>query len=152
MIDATTGDSALTIDEELSIPLSEIRLRFTRSSGPGGQNVNRTSTRVELLLDVRNSPSFTDEQRALIERRLRSYIDQDGVLHLVSQSTRSQYQNRQDVLARLAALLAASLRKQPKRVATRPTRASKERRIGSKRARSQIKRTRGRVGHEDLGE
>ncbi|MHB1296709.1 MAG: alternative ribosome rescue aminoacyl-tRNA hydrolase ArfB [Anaerolineae bacterium] len=151
-MDAVADESALVVNDALSIPLAELQMRFSRSSGPGGQNVNRTSTRVEVLLDVRNSPSLNEEQRALIERRLRHNIDQEGVLHLVSQSTRSQYQNRQDVLTRLAALLAASLRTPPKRLATRPTRASQERRIGNKRARSQVKSRRGQVGHEDMEE
>lgn len=133
---------ALLINEGLSIPLVELRFQFSRSGGPGGQRVNRTATRVELTFDVRNSPSLSPAQRSMILDRLRSYIDQDGVLHLVSRSTRSQWRNRQDVIARFSRLLQESLRVPRKRVATQPTGAAKERRLRSKRARSTIKRLR----------
>ncbi|MFH1086705.1 MAG: alternative ribosome rescue aminoacyl-tRNA hydrolase ArfB, partial [Chloroflexota bacterium] len=108
------------------------------------QNVNRTATQVELRFDVGGSPSLTEAQRALILHRLRGYIDQEGVLHLFSRATASQYQNRQDVRERLCDLLARSLRRPRRRIATRPTRASALARLDHKRRRGTVKRGRGR--------
>ncbi len=135
----------LTITDYLAIPLAELDFRFSRSSGPGGQHVQRSDTRVELLFDVANSPSLTEEQRARILARLGGYIDNDGVLHLFSSATRSQLENREDVVARLRALLAAALRVQRRRVATRPSRAAKRARLEDKRARSGVKQARRKV-------
>jgi ribosome-associated protein len=141
-------EEKLVVNEQVHIPLSELSFRFARSSGPGGQHVNRTATRVELLFDVQHSPSLNEQQRELILRRLSGYIDQEGVLHLFSQSTRSQYQNREDVIARFRALMNQGLRVTPKRVPTKPSRAAKEKRLHAKRARSQTKQQR-RVTRED---
>ena len=135
----------LQINDELRIPLSEVQFQFSRSSGPGGQNVNRTATRVELIFDVLHSPSLSDTLRAQILAALKSHIDQQGILRLVSQRTRSQWRNRQDVTARFSELLRWALRPRKKRKPTRPPRASKERRLTQKRRRSEAKRTRQRV-------
>lgn len=142
------GD-ALRIGDDMAIPLTELRFRFTRSGGPGGQKVNRTATRVELLFDVRNSPSLSDEQRLLISSRLRGYIDGEGVLHLVSQATSSQRRNREDVTQRLRNLLAHSSRPTRKRRATRPSLAAREGRLRHKRKRSLAKRHRRPVAPEE---
>lgn len=142
------GD-ALRISDDLAIPATELRFRFTRSSGPGGQNVNRTATRVELLFDVRHSPSLNDEQRLLITSRLRGYIDSEGVLHLVSQVTASQRRNRDDVTERFRHLLAQSSRPMRKRLATRPSLTARERRLRRKRRRSLTKRQRRAVSPEE---
>ena len=139
----------IRINDELAIPLSELRFRFSRSSGPGGQRVNRTSTRVELLFDVKISPSLSARQREMILGRLAGYVDGAGVLHLVSRATRSQFLNRRDVIARFRRLLARSLRVPARRVATRPTRAARESRLKKKRMRSLLKRIRRRVTGED---
>lgn len=139
----------LIIADQLAIPLAELDFRFSRSSGPGGQHVQRTDTRVELLFDVANSPSLTDAQRARILARLAGYIDNDGMLHLFSSATRSQLENREDVVARFRALLAAALRVQRRRIATRPSAAAKRARLDDKRARSNIKQARRKVGRED---
>jgi len=136
------GRDVLFVNEELSIPLAELGFQFSRSSGPGGQRVNRTATRVELRFDVRNSPSLSPTQRLVILDRLRGYIDREGVLHLVSQSTRSQWRNRQDAIARFARLIGESLRTPPRRIGTRPSRSATERRLRRKRARSLTKRLR----------
>jgi len=138
-------DRILSINSSLNIPLDELRFRFARASGPGGQNVNRTSSRVELLFDVNASPSLSDEQRALILQRLPQYIDGQGLLRLISSETPSQWRNRQEVIARFCALLAQSLRVQRRRVATHPSRAARERRLALKRALSQRKAGRGRI-------
>lgn len=139
----------LEINPRLSIPMDELRFRFARSSGPGGQNVNRTATRVELLFDVRNSPSLSAEQRLLILHRLRHYIDQRGVLHLFSQGTRSQLRNREEVVERLRVLLDRSLQVPRKRLATRPSPASRERRLLNKRRQSSRKAARRPVGWDE---
>ncbi|MBI1801656.1 MAG: aminoacyl-tRNA hydrolase [Chloroflexi bacterium] len=135
-------DDLLLILPGLAIPRSELQYRFTRSGGPGGQHVNRTSTQVELLWDAARSPSLTAEQLARLLHVLKNRIDGDGVLHLVSHSTRSQFDNREDVTARFVALLAAALKPVKKRRPTRPTRAAKERRITAKKARGEVKKKR----------
>jgi ribosome-associated protein len=132
-------EEALTINEQLAIPLSEVRYRFSRSSGPGGQHVQKSATRVELLFDVANSPSLTDVQRAKILDRLKGYVDTSGLLHLAAQSERSQLRNREEVTARFQSLVRQALKKRKPRKATQPTKASKERRIRKKRHRGQIK-------------
>ena len=132
-------DDALIINQHLAIPLSELSFRFARSSGPGGQHVQRTESKVELLFDVANSPSLTDEQRALIGSRLTGRIDSDGVLHLTSQAGRSQHENRVDVVDRFVRLLAAALKPRKQRRATRPSAAARERRLESKKRQSRKK-------------
>src|SRR5438045_3026411 len=122
----------LAVTASLSIPRSELDYRFTRSGGPGGQHVNRTSTQVELTFDVLHSPSLDDEQRTRLIKSLRRRIDGDGVLHLVSHSTRSQYDNREDVTRRFVTMLASALKPVKRRKATAPTRASKEKRLAAK--------------------
>lgn len=141
----------LTITPHLAIPLAELDFRFSRSSGPGGQHVQRSDTRVELLFDVAHSPSLTDDQRERIRARLAGYMDNDGVLHLFSSATRSQLENRADVTERFRALLAAALRPRKRRVATKPSAAARERRLAEKRARGQVKATRRQVGRHDEG-
>ena len=132
----------ITINSTVSIPVEELRYRFARSAGPGGQHVNKTETQVELLFDVAHSPSLTEAQRQRILRQLKNLIDQDGVLHLTAQSERSQLRNREIVTARFQEVLAAALREPKKRRPTRPTAASKTKRIESKKRRGQIKRLR----------
>ncbi|MBN1136989.1 MAG: aminoacyl-tRNA hydrolase [Anaerolineae bacterium] len=130
------------INDRLSIPLVELGFRFSRSSGPGGQHMQKTSTRVELLFDVANSPSLTDYQRARIQERLASHIDSAGVLHLVAQSERSQLRNREEVVDRFQALVRGALKRRRIRRPTRPTAASIERRLRAKRKRSGVKQMR----------
>jgi ribosome-associated protein len=132
----------LTIDMTVSIPLDELRYRTTRSSGPGGQHINKSETQVELLFDVARSPSLTEAQRQRILLKLKNLIDQDGVLHLAAQSERSQLRNREIVTARFQDIVAAALRVPKKRRPTKPTAASKTRRLESKKRRGQIKRLR----------
>jgi ribosome-associated protein len=139
----------LPINDELSIPLAELQFRFSRSSGPGGQHVQKSSTRVELYFDVLGSPSLTEVQRARILSRLAGYIDSVGLLHLVAQSERSQLRNREEVVARLQAMLRGALRRRKHRHPTRPSAASREQRLQQKKERSQVKRLRGRVEGEE---
>lgn len=135
-------DKLLYIDEEAAISLSELRFRFSRSSGPGGQNVNRVETRVELLFDLAHSPNLTEEQRQRALRALSSYIDREGVLHLVSQSFRSQHQNREAVIRRFQALLQKALKVPKRRRPTRPPPQVREGRLEAKHRRAEAKRGR----------
>lgn len=143
------NDEILKINDELGIPLPELQFRFSRSSGPGGQHVQKTSTRVELYFDVVGSPSLSDEQRARVLDRLGGYIDRAGLLHLVAQSERSQLRNREEVVARFQALMHIALRRRKARRPTQPTAASREVRLRRKQERSRIKEWRGKVGEEE---
>jgi len=134
--------SHIQINKQLSIPLYELTFRFSRSGGPGGQHVNRSETRVELLFDVEHSPSLDQMQREKVLARLGHMIDKNGVLRLVSEESRSQHQNRESVIARFQNLMQGALRPRKKRQATRPSRAAKQKRMDEKRRQSQKKRGR----------
>lgn len=125
--------------------INELIFKTSRSSGAGGQHVNKTESRVELLWDIPNSQILTDDNKQLLLSRLRSRLTKDGVLILASESQRSQHQNKQDVIKRFEKLIEESLIKPKKRIRTKPSRASKELRLRNKRIRSEIKRDRGRV-------
>jgi ribosome-associated protein len=126
----------LRIDERLSLPLAEIELRTSRSSGPGGQHANVTASRVEAVFDVEASAVLDERQRARLRERL------GPVVTAVAQDARGQSRNRDLALQRLAAKIAAGLRVQRKRRATRPTRASRQRRLEQKRRTGEKKRGR----------
>ena len=133
---------ALIISPDLAIPDAEIVERFVRASGAGGQNVNKVSSAVELRFDIAGSPSLPEPLRArLLARRDRRLTDA-GVLVIDAQRFRTQDRNRQDARERLAAIIAAALVVPKKRVATKPSRAAKARRLDAKRERSQVKRGR----------
>ncbi|MEP6573625.1 MAG: alternative ribosome rescue aminoacyl-tRNA hydrolase ArfB [Gemmatimonadota bacterium] len=134
--------STLRITSSVSIPLAELTYRASRSGGPGGQHVNTSSTRIELWWDLATSPSLREDQRQRALERLATRLDGDGRLRLVSSGSRSQFQNREDVTERFQALLAAALVVPKRRKATRPSKASKERRIEGKKKRGAIKRQR----------
>jgi len=135
-------DSDLYITPGVHIPAAEVTYRFARSRGPGGQHVNKVETAVELQFDVARSPSLTDDQRRRVLGKLKNQIDADGVLHLVSQSERSQLRNREAVTARFQQLLAQALRVPKKRRPTKPTAAAKEQRLVGKKRRGQTKQLR----------
>jgi ribosome-associated protein len=133
---------SLQITPALSIPEEELVERFVRASGAGGQNVNKVSSAVELRFDVAGSPSLPEALRSrLLARRDRRLTD-EGVLVIDAQRFRTQDRNRQDARERLADIIAASLSVPKARVATRPSRASKLRRLDEKKTRGQIKRNR----------
>ncbi len=134
----------LPIQGGLEIPLSELTFRFSRSGGPGGQHVNRSETRVELLFDVAHSPSLSEAQREALLRNLAPYLDRRGVLRLVSSASRSQHENRKEVLERLARLLRQGLKRRKRRIPTRPGPGAVARRLEAKRRRSALKRERSR--------
>jgi ribosome-associated protein len=138
----TAGEGDIELPGGLRIPESELRFRFSRSAGPGGQHVNVTESRVELEWDVVASPTLSADQKARLRERLGRRIDSRGVLHLVSQQTRSQHRNRALVLERLVELVAAALRPARKRRPTAPSAAGRERRRSAKARRARLKRLR----------
>jgi ribosome-associated protein len=133
----------LDIRPGVSIPLDEVQLRTSRSSGPGGQHANVTASRVEAVFDVNASTALSPAQKARIAGRLGPRVT------AAAQDTRSQLRNRELALQRLAERLSAALEIPRPRRATRPTTGSKRRRLESKRRRSDVKRARGRPGGED---
>ncbi|MGI8709159.1 MAG: alternative ribosome rescue aminoacyl-tRNA hydrolase ArfB [Actinomycetota bacterium] len=135
------GDD-VRVGRSLTIPTSEIEFNFTPSGGPGGQHANRSSTRVELLWNVDESQVLTPTQRARIRHALRTRIDSSGTLRLASSAQRSQTRNREDVIGRLARLVADALKPRRQRVPTRASKASKERRLQDKKHRGEVKRLR----------
>ena len=141
--------SHLDVSPELRLPLAELEFRATRSGGPGGQHVNTSSTRVEVWWDVAASPTLTEDQRARLLTRLATRLDGAGRLRLVSNGTRSQLRNREDVTERLREVVANALAVPRPRRRTKPTRASKLARVEAKRRRSAVKRERRRPRDED---
>lgn len=122
--------------------LPELQFTTSRSGGPGGQHVNKVSTKVTLKFDVRNSKLLTPEEKAQIEERLRSKLTADGVLILSSQEMRSQLANRENVIAKFDKLVARVFAIRKKRKATKPTKASVEKRLQEKKKLSEKKRYR----------
>jgi ribosome-associated protein len=126
----------------LSIDEAELSESFIRGSGPGGQNVNKVATAVQLRFDVRNSPSLPDDVKARLERIAGKRLTLDGVLVITAQRHRTQDRNREDAQARLVELIRQATERPKPRRPTRPTLASKKRRLEAKSQRSQIKRLR----------
>ena len=136
----------LEVAKTIEIPEDEIVERFVRAAGPGGQNVNKVASAVELRFDVAGSRALPDAVRARLLARRDRRLTADGVLVIQANRFRDQAKNRADARDRLAALIEAATHVPKRRIATRPTRASKERRIESKKNRATIKRTRGGRG------
>jgi ribosome-associated protein len=146
---AAEGGSALEITASVRIPTSELSFRTSRSSGPGGQNVNKLETRVELLFDVARSAAITDEQRQRIAAALGSRIDGEGVLHVSSQRSRSQWENKQTTIGKFVSLLTEALKVRKKRVKTARTHGSNEARVQRKKKHGTKKKLRKvRLGDE----
>jgi ribosome-associated protein len=139
----------LRVNNWLVIPAGELSERFSRSSGPGGQSVNTTDSRVELSFDLARSPSLPSREKNRALARLAARLT-DGVVTVAAETERSQLLNREAARARLAALLRESIAPPPPpRVPTKPTRGAKERRLAEKRRRAQTKRDRRFPGEGD---
>jgi ribosome-associated protein len=132
----------LIVTPSITIADSELVERFMRADGPGGQHVNRTESAVELRFDVLNSPSLPDEVRERMLARADRRLTGEGVLVIQSRRFRDQGRNRDDARERLIELIRQATIVPKKRLATKPTRASKERRLVGKQQRGQVKRTR----------
>jgi ribosome-associated protein len=133
---AVIGRESIQVTPRLAVPLEEVKLRYSRSSGPGGQHAQKTETRVEAVFDVAASESLTDAQKRRLVRRA------GPIVRAVSQDERSRWRNRELALERLADAIRAGIRIERKRRPTKPTAAARERRLEDKKRRSQVKRLR----------
>jgi len=134
----------LIINTQVTIPAAELAYTASRSSGPGGQHVNTTDTRIQLRWNLEQTTALTDFQRDRVRRALASRLTEAGEVLLASDKHRSQRRNREEVTQRLAALVREALVPPKPRRKTKPTRASKERRLDDKKRRSQVKKGRGK--------
>ena len=139
----------LTVTRDVGIPLREIRFRTSRSSGPGGQNVNRLETKVKLTFDTRSSIAFPAGVLARVLDALLREGWSEGIIRVVSQRHRSQWQNKQDALGKLAAILRKAMRPVKQRKPTAPTRSSRAVRSETKQKRSGVKKMRRNPIHDD---
>lgn len=133
----------INVTNTIALDEAEIQESFIRASGPGGQNVHKVSSAVQLRFDVRHSPSLPDEVRARLEKLAGSRLTGDGVIVITAQRFRTQERNREDALARLLDLIRQATERPKPRRPTRPTLASKHRRLEAKGRRSDIKKGRG---------
>lgn len=134
----------LVVREDLVLPADELRVSFSRSGGPGGQNVNKVETRVVLRFDVRGSRTLGEGQRRRIEEKLASRLTGEGELIVAADTHRERARNLAEARERLAALLRGALHRDPPRKSTRPTRGSVRRRLQEKKRRGDVKRDRRR--------
>ena len=139
----------IQITDNLSIPESEISFTASRSGGPGGQNVNKVSSRVTLSFDVAQSAALSEDQKRRVLSELATRINKDGILRIVSQRTRSQDMNRTDALERFCELLRQALTPKRLRLKTRTPAAAKQRRLEKKKKRTVVKQARSRRGWDE---
>ncbi len=139
----------LEINSDITIKTAEIRFDFVRSSGPGGQNVNKVASAVQLRFDIRNSTSIPDEIKPRLIKLAGKRVNSEAVLLIDARTSRSQSQNRAEALERLKSLILKAIHKPKPRRKTRPTAASKEKRLRSKKIRGNLKRLRGNVKDDD---
>jgi ribosome-associated protein len=150
-VDLRYAENMIPITPLISIDENELRLDFIRASGPGGQNVNKVSTAVQLRFDVSGSPSLPDDVRRRLLSLAGSRLTEKGELIIEARRFRTQAANRQDAVERLVQLIRKAAEKPAVRHPTRPTLASKKRRLETKKRRSETKRRR-RVGPDDIGD
>lgn len=136
----------IPVTDSIAIEEREIDERFVRSSGPGGQNVNKVATAVELRFDIRSSPSLPAEVKERLVKLAGKRVSADGVLLIDSREFRTQAQNREAARARLVDLIARSARRPARRKPTRPGQAAREKRLVTKKRRGEVKAQRGRAG------
>ncbi|HEY2378376.1 MAG TPA: alternative ribosome rescue aminoacyl-tRNA hydrolase ArfB [Gemmatimonadaceae bacterium] len=142
------SDDDIVVSSALTIPQAELSFRASRAGGPGGQHVNTSSTRVELLWDLTRSTAVTDDVRSRLLAKLASRLDAEGMVRVVASDRRSQSQNRDAAAERLAEIVRKALIVPKKRRPTRPTGASRERRLSEKRQRGERKRDRRRGDYD----
>lgn len=136
-----TADRNIVI-QSLKIPHSELQFRTSRSGGPGGQNVNKLETRVELLFNITWSPSIPEHLKSRLLKNLSSQIDSLGNVRIVVQESRSQWMNKQLAIDKLTAILKSGLAIPKRRIPTKKTKTAQEKRLSTKKARSEIKKLR----------
>ncbi|MET0183622.1 MAG: alternative ribosome rescue aminoacyl-tRNA hydrolase ArfB [Caulobacterales bacterium] len=139
----------IQVTPHIALNERELEERFVRAAGPGGQNVNKVSTAVELRFDVRGSPSLPEDVKARLERLAGRRLTLDGVLVIQAQRFRTQERNREDAKDRLCDLIRAAAHVDPPRKATKPTKSSQAKRMDTKTKRGSIKAMRGRVRADD---
>ena len=139
----------ITITDDITIDEDEITFKFARSSGPGGQNVNRVETAAQLRFDVRRSTSLPEQARQRLERLARNRITRDGILLINARRYRSQERNREDAVKRLVALVWEAAQRPRTRRRTRPSASVRERRLSGKKHRGQLKQQRNQVHRSD---
>jgi len=132
----------VVVTPQVTIPAGELAIAFARSGGPGGQNVNKVASKVELRWNPATSAALTEDERTWLVHRLRSRLTTDGTLIVTSTATRDQLKNRDDATSKLALIVRAALDRPKPRRATRPSRAAKRRRIADKRHHAELKRNR----------
>ncbi len=132
----------IEINRETQIPPSEIQWEFSSSSGPGGQHVNKTSTRVTLVFDVNHSDALSDEQKIKIQSKLKRFIDKNGVMRINVEQERSQHKNREIALKRFAGLIDTALKPEKIRKPTQLPEKVDQERLKQKRQRSRLKQQR----------
>ena len=142
IFNSSSTDAMIQINDRIAIDEGELRFEFLRASGPGGQNVNKVSTAVRLRFDVRACPSLPEEVRARLLGLAGRRVGQDGVLSIEARRFRTQEANRRDAVERLVLLVRKAVEKPKPRRETKPSRASKVRRLETKRRRGQAKQTR----------
>jgi ribosome-associated protein len=138
--------SAIVVSESVRVPASAITVRATRASGPGGQNVNKVATRIDLRVDLAAIEGLSEGARRRLHGLVARRLDADGRLAVTSQLTRTQSRNLEDARAKVRELVAAALARPTPRRATRPTRTAREQRIAGKKQRGAMKRLRARPG------
>jgi ribosome-associated protein len=149
MIMRVNSANKVLVNSACSISMAEISLSFSRSSGPGGQNVNKVNSRVTLAFNVFDSPSLSDNQRQLVMNRLSGRINRRGILQISSDTTRTQAGNREEVVSRFVKMMRRALFVQPPRRKTRAPRRAKERRLEVKKNRGRVKKLRSRRVDEE---
>jgi ribosome-associated protein len=132
----------VVVTPRVVIPAGELAVAFSRSGGPGGQNVNKVASKVELRWNPTTSAALSDDERVWLTERLRSRLTSDGTLIVTSTATRDQLKNRDDATSKLALIVRAALDRPKPRRATKPSRSAKRRRVADKRRHAEIKRNR----------